>query len=284
MPVPVLRLALDDGEWFRYSGDPDRVPKFVDLENDLIFRELASLDLGDPVAIDRFLRAHGAIDLRDFPWAHLLVRAREAPPTQRESGEVHWQQVALYLRALRAMGNHWKFATTGQDPTEAWEAEGFIGAWPTSVAWERFESVLGHGLLHRAYSPRIRWVNTDPESDASSDRSAWDAPGMEVDEVMALWFDQRLPDLFSALCAEVWNLVVNGQPVRECANERCTSKVFTQKRGSTGNRTKRERYCSPGCERAQVQREYRRRQKRKQATKHIERTGVDPATSAGENT
>jgi hypothetical protein len=264
LPVPLHWVALDNGTWFRDSDHEDREPEFVELPNDLAYRELAELDLADPQTIERFLRSHGPVRLEDFPWTQ-LVRPSERPPAQRRTGEVHWQHVALYLRAVRAMANHWKLATSTENLSttwereelpSAWEAEGFMASWTPSLAWERFETILGHGLAHRAFSPHLRWGGPPTAEE--------------------LYDERRLPDLFSALCAEIWNVAVNGISVRECANERCTN-PFTQKRGSTGNRRRRERFCDPQCERAQSQREYRRREQRKKTTNQISRSGTESA-------
>lgn len=75
---------------------------------------------------------------------------------------------------------------------------------------------------------------------------------------------QPFPDLYAALCLQLFNLVVEGLPTRRCVNETCGRSFVRQRdRAVHGQyRTEGVIYCSKQCAKAQNQRVYRRKQRK----------------------
>lgn len=257
LPVPLIRNELVDGE-IRYADDERRLPELLLPPKDVLYREMKELDLADPDVVMAFLDRFGAVDPRPFPGMKLLP-PRHYPPTPSEDG-LHWSHTAMWLRAARAMANHWDLLVNGEDPTDAWEQEGFSLVWTDYLADQRFEEMLNIGLRHPAYSPRARLTRTTPP---------WD------DITQELWGNGLLPDLYAALCAEVWNLVAYGLIPHDCANDNCSNR-FTEKRGATGAANKREIYCEQACTSSQTSRESRRKKAARAAQLKIPQSRTHP--------
>lgn len=173
----------------------------------------------------------------------------------------HWQQVAQRLRLVRAAVNHYVAHQEGTDLISAWTAEGFThrvahefselsGAAPVpelvalreseaADAWRIFVAV--HAQLLREYLPSLTvWLNHEHAS-----LKIFACPST----------------LASALVVQLHNLVVDGLEIRRCANESC-GRPFTRQRGRAAKGQYRSTgvlYCDAACAKAQIQREYRRR-------------------------
>lgn len=86
--------------------------------------------------------------------------------------------------------------------------------------------------------------------------------GAEAGDVAGQPWLKYLP-LFSVCCAELFNHVVESEPYRTCANERC-GRLFVRQEGRATKGTRRSsgvRFCSASCARAQAQRAYRQRRR-----------------------
>jgi hypothetical protein len=128
------------------------------------------------------------------------------------------------------------------DPTAFWEKES-PNAPPELGWWHYFEYAMNRGL-----EPFVARVET-----------MIDMLVRVVDEDEAPSQPLRV-GLYSAACAQVFNLVVLGHTARFCANETCGRSFFHQLGGSFHrHRDEGLRYCTPACARAQAAREYRRR-------------------------
>lgn len=79
-----------------------------------------------------------------------------------------------------------------------------------------------------------------------------------------IWW-QPMPRLTAAMFLQVHAFVSEGLPARRCANEAC-QRWFTRQRGRSQHgrrRTAGVLYCSSSCAKAQSQREYRRRKRKR---------------------
>lgn len=120
------------------------------------------------------------------------------------------------------------------------------------AALEGLQAVLGVGLV--PFAPRLEIH--DPILDAAG---AGDVAGQP-------WL-KRLP-LFSVCCAELFNHVLESEPYRTCANERCR-RLFVRQVGRATKGTRRSSgvlFCSASCARAQAQRAYRQRRRSRGGT------------------
>jgi hypothetical protein len=241
LPVELYRVRPIEG-WL--SSSPRGQYKL--LEPELVLRDLQEVDLfDDPSEVINFLRSHGPIT-RPFD---LFGFAPVPPPEEPWADRVqnHVLEAALYLRTMRATVNHWLNSLEGKDVSEAWSAEaqggGILHAPYPVLAWEKFAEAMSEGL--DKFRVRVEYIV--PFEGGSL---AWHAP---------------MPDLFSAMCLQLFNIMGEDLPVRHCANEACGRRFFKQSGRSVygQHRTQGVRFCSRSCARAQVQREYRRRQRSK---------------------
>jgi hypothetical protein len=202
-----------------------------------------------------------------------IIRPVQGPPEPQEyEVEVtlscgHWRQVAQRLRLVRAAVNHYVAHEEGHDPTTAWLDEGFefrvdhkfrepsTREQPDDLAllvensqadaWRVFIAV--HAQLLRDQFPSI--------VASLQHRSAT----LEI---------RALPSsLASALMVQMHNLIVDGLEIRRCANETC-GRPFTRQRGRALKGQYRNTgvmYCDAACAKAQMQREYRRRNRQRRA-------------------
>jgi hypothetical protein len=224
-------IVYDKG--FVYIDDED-LEDYDFLDEEVVIRELLELDLGDAEALAAFVDTFG-----------LIVRpAGEIgiPTWFIQADTVKVEDVRYWLDLIARASRHWLLSQTGGDVREAWEAHNL----DESEAWQRFVTVVNWGLSG-AYSTRLE---------------------LHVEEVADLWDEYHIgiprPDLFEALCLQLHQLVVADLPVRTCANETC-GRAFVRQRGTAEYgqyRTKGVQYCSRPCAKAQMQRAYRRRQRK----------------------
>lgn len=222
------------------------------LSPELGLRELRDLELDDELTVVAFLNSYGAftsappvlelgsLDLIDWPQV-----------TGEPSVMVH---VCRWLRAIRAATNHWKLHRTGAgSPLWAWTSEGFAPGWercdghtPSSLnaAWAAFEWVLTAGL--GSISPRV-----------DVEHLYWPDSEQRLSAV------HRNADVFTGLCVQLFNFIVEGVDFHVCQNETCGCDfVYQRGRAQHGQlRSKGVIYCSDSCAKSQVQRAYRRRKR-----------------------
>lgn len=257
-PPPVAQWHFERDpaeELWRWHFDGRRA---TPLPDELVLRGLQSLNLDDEQAVVEFTNAYGGELGRQPPHLHQfgdgdlpLFDGFEDERWDRRGWDV-WPVVptiARLLRAARAAANHWEAYQNGDDPWEAWWAEGFNhrmnagspASWAT--AWMSFERVLTVGLSPLA-----------PHVHVALPVARGGAPVVEP------W---RAVGLFTGLVAQVFNVVAEGERIRRCQNATCEQKFARQHgRARKGvSRTTGVLYCSHSCAKAQAQREYRRRQR-----------------------
>jgi hypothetical protein len=114
-----------------------------------------------------------------------------------------------------------------------------------NMFWDRFQSELNNGL--RWYHVHIDVQHTPTELMPE----ATFVPGL--DEI----------GLYSALCLQVLNALVEGLPPRRCADDTCPNWFLRQEGRALQDqrKTKAVLYCSNSCASRHTQRERRRRRK-----------------------
>jgi hypothetical protein len=211
---------------------------------------------------------------------HMLVAvASHGPGTRMMEGTIrerqnsyemtvtcgHWRQVAQRLRLVRAAVNHYVAHREGADLLSTWTSEGF-------------EIRVQHDPLDVPVGPRTDDLVTLLDS---AEADAWrifvavhaqllrdHLPGFTVwlaHQRASLRIAAVPSSLACALMVQLHNLVVDGLEIRRCANETC-GRPFTRQRGRALKgqyRTAGVIYCDAACAKAQMQREYRRRNRQR---------------------
>jgi len=143
------------------------------------------------------------------------------------------------LKLARTLLRHWLFDLEDRAVEEAWLHE--MGVVPEHP-WATFSRELSDGLFD--FRVRAEWT--------------WTVEGEELSET------RPQPDLYAAVCLQLFNLIVENLPVRHCASETCQRAFFRQVGRAEHGQYRKEgvvRYCSPNCANAQTQRDYRRRKR-----------------------
>lgn len=245
-PVPIHRIRTFDG-WYSLPDPGDYALEEMQQEllvEEFVLRELIDADLASESSVVSLLNTFGVLGrpFTDCP-GHQLLTTPSAVDGRPDGQALHWTHAAGYLRSARAATRHW-LQHLGDRPVEiAWSDEGFAVADPTT-SWLLFAQVVNLGLA--PYRPAIEVT--------------WDRPPGKLAALPV--GEQSPPDLFSAACRQIHNLVIQGALLHTCQNENCR-KDFLRKRGPirTGTRhTTGVAYCSTQCMNAQAQRDYRRRQ------------------------
>jgi hypothetical protein len=177
----------------------------------------------------------------------------------------HWQQVAQRLRLVRAAVNHFVAHSEGTDLISAWTGE-------------RFDLRVGHEfseLSEAAAAPDLITLRETPLADAWRIFVAVHAQLLrEHLPSLTVWLSRERASLkifafpstlASALVVQLHNLIVDGLEIRRCANESC-GRPFTRQRGRAAKGQYRSTgvlYCDAACAKAQIQREYRRRNRQR---------------------
>lgn len=220
------------------------------LRPELVLGDLRTLDTRSNEDVAAFLE-HGIIGVTAYD---LGLGVNYEPPTPAPTPwrVIHVGDVALILRCIQACSNHWVRHARSEPLHPAWDfmrdedrlAEPFLldefvaRGEGEGICWHYFTRIVNAGLKQRpphvSFRPVGSWVHDDP------------ALG-----------------LFSALCIQLMNVMVDDLPIRDCANETCKN-VFQRQHGRARKgqyRTEGVMFCSASCARAQAQRELRRRKK-----------------------
>ncbi len=180
---------------------------------------------------------------------HALLAA--LPPNPDEQMDRWWEHrddatiedVRWRLKTARALAQTWSYAQLGKDPLSAWDVENFLEI-PEDDLWTEFTLCLDAGL--RAFPPRAEFT----QSFARGFDFTFGAPRV---------------GLYSAACAQVFNLIVQDETARQCQNQRC-GRIFVHQLGGATQRQPRStglKFCTSKCARRETQRQYRRRESAK---------------------
>jgi hypothetical protein len=228
---------------------------FQPVADELVIRQVPHLDVADLHAVERFVAEHGAVHLDDpFDWSFGLdVDRRPSGRQRRDSVEWRylfewdpllewpnsWPSVAVRLAAVQRLSRHYLARARGDGSLDVWNHPGNrLRVRHQARADESFVEQLNSGLT----TFHVRLIGSN-------------APG-------GVSVGQMQPDLVDVLHLQLWNLVVEGLPIRRC--EFCGSEFVRQTgRAEHGqHRTSGElMYCSRRCARNSAQRSYRQRKR-----------------------
>jgi hypothetical protein len=245
-----------------------------DIPSELAIRELQEVDLNDRDAICAFLREFGmvipqresvsgsvpdAVDLEEV--ADRLLDARcvalhALAVLKQEDVRAPWIEHYKFPMPRRLPKGGWQ--TVARDTPEA-TLEAIKKIFTVDDAWAYFIDSLNAGL--EAFAPHMEYYATYAEEfggTAYAEKIGTTGYG-EIGRI-PMPFGRPVPDLYSGLCGQVFNLLAEGLPVRGCANETCEQEFVRQRdRAEHGQyRTTGVLYCSRACARAQVKRVARR--------------------------
>lgn len=193
------------------------------LGHEVVLRDLLAVDLEDAVEVAAFLSEHGEVTL-----------PASVPWPVPTAGEPGWREVAEVLGAARVLVHHWIASEKGEPVVPAWSRPDLTH---DDVAWAVWADNLNHGLAG---------LHVRVEVDLRGSR-------VGLPEV----------DLYGGLCAQLFNVMADDIPVRQCDNETCGRWMQRQEgRSEQGqHRSKGVMYCSRACARAQAERARRRRKR-----------------------
>lgn len=248
---------FDEGvvEWLPTSEEPRLLPA------ELVIRELLEVDTADEDDVVDFVAEHGWVigggnRVADYDY--------DALPKRGPNGFAVTPiiELAATLELTSRLAQSWLAWTQDDFIAPLWFAPSpvlSLDTWPNEtedearsrlsklskkererVAWHGFAQDINYGLTSFA-------INAQFERDARPSRYGE-------------------TDLFSALCLQLYNLIVDGLPPKTCMREAC-SRWFVRQRGGAQHgqyRTSGVMFCSPACAQAQKQREYRLRKKEQQ--------------------
>lgn len=242
MPVPTVYRSLHgttDGEFVTVGTQADY--ERVDVPMELAIRELVALDTRDRESVLEFVNAHGAITLSAND-SDLIVPFRLDSTIEVPQGTVHWFDIALHLLEVQTLAKHFLAVKHGEPTVPIWQAVEVLVEDEGGAAL-CFIDALNNGL--RRYSVRFE--------------GEWS--GVMVDgHEFAVQIEPRF-DLYTALCLQIANLVIEDLDVHICP--RCGANFTRQRDGAASGqyRLKGVTYCSRSCAKAQANRDYRKRKR-----------------------
>ena len=258
------------------------------LPPEYVLRELLELDLEDRTVLTEQLQYGLLTDTFVSAVPQGTVRAyRNKPSKPAPKADFHLDDVAAYLHAARAMSNTW--LETNHDPTlelgvaDAWRAEGFTvhspadEKPPNTQAQRLFVETLNHGLLGQAPNCTIVYPDRKPLTTKSSGVR----PLRQTERSIVIGASRV--DLFTAVSTQIFNLLAEDLPTKQCENETC-QRWFVRQR-TTGTRTRSSKraqkvvgvfYCSTNCSRAQASRAYARKKQEEKRRQEGRGRGLHP--------
>jgi hypothetical protein len=244
-----------------------------DLRPELAIRELQDVPL--------FTEEPTSLDLRDpdglcsFLWEFGMV----IPPSENRCrgvpDRVELRQVADRLARVRSVAQHALAYLKGEDVRAPWVDPTLVptphipmrtpaGGWSSVASPSLEETVMNFRrsfTVDDAWGYFVGYLNDGLEAFAPH-FEAYPSYATELGEP-PLPFGFPAPDLYSGLCAQVFNMIVEDLPVLTCANEPC-QRDFQRQRGRAAKgqyHTAGVMYCSKECARAQAKRVARRKKK-----------------------
>jgi hypothetical protein len=244
-------VVLDSGliqAWPEIRGKPQPLPAETYL------RELLDLDAADPQAVTAFLNEFGMLEHPDgvTPWQRMSQQLGSPAPAPYDQSDRAVAGLAEPLRTTDAILVEYQPEYLRRKLALA---QGLVRYW-----------LWAQGALHT--SPVKVWEEVDiPCADAGEARTIFEQEferGLRVFGPRVVLGGVRSDvTLYQALCAQLYNAIEEGLPVRVCGNERC-QRFFIRQRGRSGGeitRTKGTVYCSRSCGQAQKQRQYSERKR-----------------------
>jgi hypothetical protein len=251
LPVPPVHKVpfevVDDYLVFE-SREPLSGP-VVPLPGELAIRGLLAVDCSDKDEVLSFVRDHGTIEdtaeESDLFMADDVAREDEANrPSRATELWLHWMHVAAHLYEAQLLAAHVVAHLDGESVLPVWQSRfaGPLNFSDDSDAWLLFQQALNYG---------VSWYSLGVVAEVPPSGVDGDAPS-------------RPPavGLYGALCLQILNILAEGLPTHECANERCRGRFIRQEgRAKEGQYRKiGVHYCSDRCAKAQTQRNYYKRQ------------------------
>lgn len=238
-----------------------------------VYLHLSRLDLGREDEINRFLLRFGPLavhgeDALGFDWhagyADHVARDLRAAGGTIVSEMAYWDNMAgddyhfLYSQSLAAFRwqawcirdllRAWRWLSEGLEP-DRWESPVWQSADPHMpipdsplAAGKLLAQGIRNGLS--PFHPELR------------------VGGREDDPHLLLPYGAA-QGFYYICCLELFNHIAEEATYRTCANEPC-GRLFVRQYGGAEqgqHRTSGVKFCTPGCARAQAQREYRRRKR-----------------------
>lgn len=243
-PVPVYRVRLR-GE-FLLLGPRLLITR---LPGEAYLRGVRSVDSGNPASLNNLMVEFGpfvwpgpcALPVERYPRLDSTVEQIRSisPPFAVAPGWefVHCREAALYVHVIRDMVSIWR-CHSGQREWAELESQ-WCSTWvdpPEDAA--------------RAYAFLVDCLNVGLSAlRVSASVQTGDGAGMPDPEA--------LPGLFSSLCVQMANHIIEGARYKVCAHERCKSLFVRQ--GGSGKIRQRVKYCSLYCARAAASAAWRQR-------------------------
>lgn len=257
-----------------------------DVQFGEVYLELFALDLKDSEAIDSFVERYGVLGTYSLVWGSehcnhymgfpgqpLFAEATAALAAEVGRGgrlDSYWENEAEFCfgaECLRDMTNAWRIV---KGEIAESEVKWLCPCWENSEAPIRTAAEDGELRRHfRRFAPHARAATPGLVLHYGMQESLkpFSPTLVTFDDVLLAWPDPDLTPyggeipLFSILCLELFNHIVEEAAYRRCANQKC-ERLFVRQSGRAlhgQHRTRGVKYCSASCARAQAQREYRRR-------------------------
>lgn len=264
---------------------PDR-----DVEFGEVYLELYALELDDSRQIMRFVERYGVLGVHSLTWGsdhcHNYMgfpRQPNFPLVAAELDEMvgrggrldsDWECEAEFrfgAECLRDMTNAWLVAKGDLDLDDVawfcpcWENSAFpihVATDESKVTSELTSALRKQAPHYRKATPGqvLYYGMEDSLKPFSPTIRNFDDEMLARPDPRATPWDGELP-LFSVLCLELFNHIVEEATYKRCANETC-GRYFVRQRGRSQHgqhRTRGVKYCSAECARMQASRQYRRR-------------------------